>query len=115
MFMAEHSSKEKEEPVKEANPSGWDKLLGLPEIGQAILHAIDTWQKSIEANAVTTNRAGKRFLVLAIVIFIIITGSVVLLTLVNKISSEATAFLLGVIVTGAIAIIRDFTGSSNRS
>lgn len=56
----------------------------------------------------TAASAGRRFLILVVVLFVIIMGSVTALALTDKISTDAVAFLLGTVITGAIAIVRDF-------
>ena len=102
-----------EQDFQESNPPtplDLNKLLGSGEIQNAIPRLVDIFEKTIDVKEATAKRMNSRFLIIALTLFITVVISVTWLTLEDGISSEATAFLLGVIITGAISIIRDFTG-----
>jgi hypothetical protein len=68
------------------------------------------WKENQTLKERAADRTSKRFMWMTLFLFVIIVVTTVILTLTSKISGEATSFLLGVVVTGAISVIRDFTG-----
>lgn len=101
-----------QEPEEGKEPQfDWNEFWKNPEVRQQIPRLVDLWNKHFDIKERTAIRASKRFLIISITLFVAIVISVIWLTLADRISTEATAFLLGVIITGTISIIRDFTSS----
>ncbi len=84
----------------------WDKFMNLPEVRQAIRRFPDIAKALLNHK----ERTSKRSLIMTMTLFIIGFSTVIVLTLTHGISSEATAFLLGVLLTGVISVIKGFTG-----
>ncbi len=101
------------QPNQTAAPPQFDMnaFFQIPEVQKAVPELIKLLGIKIDVNDRAKGRDRINFLWITIVLFLIVTMLILVLALNNKISSEGVAFLLGVIVTGAIAIIRDFTGS----
>ena len=105
-------SEEEQEQEYEPEPFDFNEFMQSKEVQKAIPRLVELWSKHLEIKDKSTNRARNHFLIMTIALFALILTTVVWLTLTNNISSETVAFLLGVIITGAIAVIRDFTGGS---
>jgi len=99
-----------ENPQEKPSQFDLNRFLESSEIQQKINKLIELWEKYIDVKERIAKRASNRFLIIALTSFTLIIVAVIWLTLAKSISSEDTAFLLGVIITGAISIIRDFTG-----
>jgi hypothetical protein len=105
----ENPPEQKPQPDKEPK-FDWDKFMNLPEVRQAIRRVPDIVKDHLSIKERTQNRESKRSLIMTVTLFIIGFSTVIVLTLTHGISSEATAFLLGVLLTGVISVIKGFTG-----
>lgn len=101
---------EKDEQEPEPEPFDLNEFMQSEEVQKAIPRLVELWAKHLEIKDKFARVAQNRFLTMTISLFTLILATVVLLTLTNKVTTETVAFLLGVIITGAIAVIRDFTG-----
>lgn len=103
-----------EEQEDSTEPFDLNEFMQSEEVQKAIPRLVDLLAKNLEIKEKTTNKARNHFLIMTISLFTLILTTVVWLTLTDKVSTETVAFLLGVIITGAIAVIRDFTGGKSQ-
>jgi len=97
------------EPSKQIS-FDWNRFFDIPEVRQALSQLPDVYKESQNIKERATNKTGTRFILMTTFLFASLITTVIVLTVASKISTEGTSFLLGVIITGAISVIRDFTG-----
>lgn len=103
----DESEEEQENPTE---PFDLNEFMQSKEVRKAIPRLVELWSKHLEIEDRAKSKARNHFLIMTVGLFTLILLTVIWLTLTNHVSSETVAFLLGVIITGAIAVIRDFTG-----
>lgn len=94
-------------PSHTINETRWTASPEIVELGSQVVDVIKKLANSIVEAKRTTRGATYWSIVLAALVII----TVGILAWTDKLSSEGTAFLLGAIITGTIAIVRDFTGN----
>ena len=108
--MVEDKPETTDKTTEEPKQFDWNIFFNIPEVRQAIPSLIETWAKNLEIKERIAHRAGWRFLAMTLILFALIIGCVIWLALAKILSSDAIGFMLGAIITGAIAVVRDFTG-----
>jgi len=93
----------------------WDKLLESPDVQKAIAELISKAPELVESNikskTVTTRGITRNVLYWSGILILAIVAPVSVLTAIDKLSSDAAAFLFGAIIGAAFTFVRSFFGS----
>ena len=96
----------------------WQTLISSPDVQNAISEGIKKIPELIDTHIKGTQRARRSttswLLLWTFSIALVVVGAVTWLTSSGKISSDALAFLLGVIIGAAFTFVRDFFPTSGQ-